>query len=152
MEYPFSGRREVEIEGQILAIDSIAIHPDWMDMGPHDFALLRLVEPQGEVPLYSGSDELGMIATLVGHGLQGDGLTGPTGEDGRRRGATNEVSGVDARHIIFTFEEGEEGTDLEGTPAGGDSRRPAFAVAEGELVVLGISSMGGDGRRNGPAT
>lgn len=144
----------VVIEGVSYEARDIYLHPSWRQMGPHDIALLRLDRPvEGVAPmlLYRGSGEEGEVATLVGHGMNGEGLTGPDGEDGLRRGATNRVERADERHLLFVFDEGDAGTRLEGIPAGGDSGGPALLVVDGEYQIAGVSSMGEPGR-NGPAT
>jgi secreted trypsin-like serine protease len=152
----------VEVQGMLHPIAHVVLHPQWhrdADM-PVDIALVELAEPVMDVVparIYSGSDELGMVVTLVGRGQTGNGLTGPTGEDRRVRAATNRVEstldvfpGTQARgqypaegfQLRFTFDSPGSGaaTDLEGISGGGDSGGPAYIRKEGLLYVIGVSS------------
>ncbi|MEM7416226.1 MAG: trypsin-like serine protease [Gemmatimonadota bacterium] len=148
------GSRSVVLGGESYEARDIYLHPDWGQMGPHDVALIQLDRPVvGVAPmaLYRGDGEAGEIAIILGHGRTGDGRTGPTGEDRRRRGATNRIETADDGLLVFVFDEGPDATELEGTPAGGDSGGPALLDVDGTYLIAGVSSMGGPGR-NGPAT
>jgi hypothetical protein len=76
----------VEVSGKIHKIERVVLYPRWhqdADM-PLDIALVHLLEPVTDVDparVYTGNDEQGMVATLVGRGGTGTGLTGPTSED-----------------------------------------------------------------------
>ena len=152
----------VTILGKVYKIGRIIIYPDWhkdADM-PVDLALIRLSTPTTKVSpaqIYTGSDELGMIATLVGRGQQGTGLTGPTPVEGTLMAVTNRVDstidvfpGTAARgqypaegfQLRFTFDApGDPNvTDLEGICGGGDSGGPAYIKKNGALYVIGVSS------------
>lgn len=146
--------RSVVIGGGQYEARAVYLHPAWRQMGPHDIALIQLdravvgVEPMA---LFRGSGEAGQVAIMVGHGMHGDGQSGPSGEDGQRRAATNRIESVDDRQLVFVFDEGVDATELEGIPAGGDSGGPALLSVDGVHQVAGVSSMGVPGR-NGPAT
>jgi hypothetical protein len=135
-----------EIGGVTFPIERVVLHPDWR--GPTDvkvdIALVRLSAPvTGIAPanLYTGTDEIGMVATFVGHGGTGTGLTGYTHEDRRLRAATNRVeSVVDGSILRFRFDApgDPDVTDLEGISGPGDSGGPAFAERDGVLYVIGV--------------
>jgi hypothetical protein len=150
------------IVGKIYRIERVVVYPDWhhdADM-PVDIALVRLTESVTDVvPArpYTGTDELGMIATLVGRGQQGTGLTGPIPVEGTVLAATNRVEstldvfpGTAARgqypaegfQLRFTFDApGDPNTtDLEGVSGGGDSGGPAYIKRGDVLYVIGVSS------------
>ena len=136
------------------AVDTVYIHPDWEDMGPHDVAVLQLagevrgIEP---LPLYEGRDEQGKVAVLVGHGASGTGDASDRFDDGQRRGATNVIESANDRYIRFHFDAPPDATDLEGIPGPGDSGGPALIELDGVPYVAGVSSLGEPGA-NGPGT
>jgi V8-like Glu-specific endopeptidase len=152
----------VTILGKIYKIGRVVIYPDWhqdADM-PVDLALIRLTASVTDVVparAYTGTDELGMVATLVGRGQQGTGLTGPLPDEGTLRAATNRVDstldvfpGTAARgqypaegfQLRFTFDAPGDpnATDLEGICGGGDSGGPAYIKKRNVLYVIGVSS------------
>jgi hypothetical protein len=148
----------VEVRGKIYRIKQVVCHPDWhkdADM-PTDIALVQLAEPVTDVvPArpYSGTDEEGMIATFVGRGGIGTGLTGPVTEDRRIRAATNRVESTRdvfpalAKHaegsqLRFRFDAPGDPhvTPLEGISGPGDSGGPAYIKLRGVLYVIGVSS------------
>ncbi|NOT09417.1 MAG: trypsin-like serine protease, partial [Gemmatimonadales bacterium] len=130
------------------------IHPQWVDLGPHDVAVLELARPvSGVTPLgmYEGAGELHQEAILVGHGATGSGDSRERREDGRKRGATNRIDRADSLHLVFHFDAPPGGTDLEGIPGAGDSGGPALLIVGGRPMVAGVSSAGEPGR-GGPGT
>lgn len=146
----------VTVEGTDLPVDSVILHPDWVD-GPHDLALLRLATPvcgTRHARLYRGSAEPGRVVLLAGRGDRGTGLTGPRENDGQVRGATNRIDEASDRWLKFAFDPPghDRTTPLEGVSGPGDSGGPAyFHGVEGEILV-GVSSgqstraAGGPGR------
>jgi Trypsin len=148
----------VEIHGKIHRIKRVVCQPDWhkdADMQT-DIALVQLATPVTDVvPArpYSGTDEEGMIATFVGRGGIGTGLTGPLTEDRRIRAATNRVESTrDVFPAIAKHAEGSQlrfrfdapgdphVTLLEGISGPGDSGGPAYIKRRGVLYVIGVSS------------
>jgi hypothetical protein len=152
----------VTVQGKVYAIERIMIYPDWhqdADM-PVDIALVRLRAGVTDVvPArpYAGTDELGLVATFVGRGQQGTGLTGAVPREGTLMAATNRVDstldvypGTAARgqypaegfQLRFTFDAPGDpnATDLEGISGGGDSGGPAYIKQGGVLYVIGVSS------------
>ncbi|MEM7048661.1 MAG: trypsin-like serine protease [Acidobacteriota bacterium] len=132
----------VKVAGRDFEIAAIFIHPSWND-GPHDIALVRL---ESEVPeshpalLYRKRDEIGQLITVVGDGDKGDGRTGPVGNDGRMRAATNRIDEASDFWLKFVFRDGPRATDLEGISGPGDSGGPAFVEHRGDLYVVGVGS------------
>lgn len=136
------------------AVEKVFVNPQWTQMGAHDIALLKLSKPvAGITPaaIYLKSDEENQMATIVGHG---DTRTGKGGEwisDNRVRAATSKIDRADEKWIYLSFDEPPKGTELEGAPGRGDSGGPAFIIEKGKTFVVGVSSLGTDGK-NGPAT
>lgn len=129
-------------------------HPEWVDMGPHDIAVLELAETVKDITplaLYSRKDEKGQIAVMVGHGRTGTGDNRERRDDDKKRGATNRIEEANDRHLVFRFDAPPDGTDLEGIPSGGDSGGPALLTVNGVSLVAGVSSAGQPGP-GGPGT
>jgi hypothetical protein len=140
----------VKFGNRSFAIEAIVQYPNWngvktWDDVKRDIALLRLrtavagVEP---AKLYTGTDEAGMDVTIVGMGRHGNGLTGPTTDDGTMRAATNRVHAVEGNQIVFRFEAPEEPgvTPLEGICGDGDSGGPAYVERDGSIYIIGVGS------------
>ena len=121
----------------------IYIHPDWSE-GPHDIALVRLTSASviPPVQVYAHTDEVGRVVTVAGSGDGGNGLTGPTGNDGLVRAATNRVDSASAYWLRWEFNapEDPEATPLEGISGPGDSGGPAYLSRDDVTYVAGISS------------
>jgi hypothetical protein len=135
-----------EIGGTVYSIERVVRHPDWQsEADVHvDIALVELARPVAgvaPVPLYSGTDEVGMLAVFVGRGGTGTGLTGPVTEDQRLRAATNRVESVVGDSLLrFRFDSPGEPdvTELEGISGPGDSGGPAFIERDGALYLIGV--------------
>lgn len=130
------------------------LHPEWTDLGPHDIAVLELTEVVERIvplDLYTGSDEQGKTAVMIGHGRTGTGDSRERRDDDRKRGATNRIEEANDRHLVFRFDAPPSGTDLEGIPSGGDSGGPALLTINGASMVAGVSSAGEPGP-GGPGT
>lgn len=121
----------------------IVIHPQWRT-SRHDIALVKLHKPITHVKpvhLYQKQNEKGKVITIAGKGDFGNGLTGPTTNDGLVRGARNKVDEVNNAWIIFKFDEPDEALDLEGISGPGDSGGPAYIEEGGEWYVAGVSAI-----------
>lgn len=139
-----------ELGGSNYKIDAIVQHPGWHGIKSwedvrRDIALIRLETAVTGIPparLYTGDDEAGMTATIVGRGRRGTGLTGPVADDNRMRAATNRVHEVRDTHLVFRFDKpGEPAvTPLEGICGDGDSGGPAYVEVDGVLHVIGVGS------------
>ena len=136
----------VTINGRRYTIDRVVMHPEYVSAGMRgrrDLALLRLtedvvgVEP---IQLYRKKDEAGQVVTFFGRGQTGTGETGPTGEDGKMRGATNKLESADESSILFQFDPPETATELEGISGPGDSGGPALLMVDGKWAIVGVSS------------
>jgi hypothetical protein len=135
----------VTVGAERYLVDSVIRHPDWTDEGPHDIALLRLATAVAGVRparLYRDSAELGREIVIVGYGDIGTGLTGPEGNDGRVRGATNRVDAATLFWLEFGFDppDSPRATPLEGVSGPGDSGGPAYLAGEAAEVLVGVSS------------
>lgn len=107
------------IGGHTFRATEVTLHPSWlspMDLAGLpgvrvDLAVLTFAEDIAArtgitpVPLYRGAAELGEIATLVGFGRGGDGLTGPRLPSGTRRAAENRIDIVTALGLGFDFDD-----------------------------------------------
>jgi hypothetical protein len=134
---------KVRVRGKKFRVQKILIHPEYR-RSRHDIALLKLHKPVihvEPVPLYRDKNEVGKIVTLVGAGDTGTGLTGPVRNDGKIRGARNQVDEVNNAWIIFVFDDSGKALDLEGISGPGDSGGPAFIEEEGRLYIAGISAI-----------
>ncbi len=142
-------------DGEVeYAVSQVIVHPDFVPMGGHDIALLKLdrpVEGIAPVALYTAHDEQGKPIVLVGHGDTKSGNGGEWVVDRKKRGATNEIDRVTDGHITFTFDAPPAGTELEGTAGPGDSGGPAFILVDDQPHLAGVSSLGQPGAK-GPGT
>jgi hypothetical protein len=142
----------IVINGREHEVARAFVHPDWLEMGPHDVGLFQLRQQVTDVTpvvLHAAGDEVGQVVTFVGTGDTGTGRTGPHAADGKKRGATNTVDAVDDDWIYFTFDEGDDATDLEGVSGPGDSGGPALVNVDGQLRTIGVSVFS-DGKGRGP--
>jgi secreted trypsin-like serine protease len=131
-----------------LEVEKIIIHPGWLEHNrPEDIALIRL---KNKVPyfypveLYSDTNEINKEVIIIGNGDFGTGLTGPKGNDGKFRAATNLVDEATDFYLKWNFDDPREksvrATALEGISGPGDSSGPAFIKLNGKIFIAGISS------------
>lgn len=136
----------VTFKGKDYAIDRVYIHPSYLSdrlAQGRDLALFHLAEPvRGTKPvsLYQGSKEAGMTVTFVGRGDKGNGETGPTGNDGKKRAAQNRLERTNEGSIFFEFDAPPKGLELEGISGPGDSGGPALVQVGRDWNIVGISS------------
>lgn len=131
-----------------VEVETILLHPGWIEDGrPEDIALIRLAHPVSgiqPVALYTDRDEHGKGVILAGNGDFGTGRTGPQGNDGKMRAATNRVDQATQTYLTWRFDDPdahpERATELEGISGPGDSSGPAFIEVEGRYLLAGISS------------
>lgn len=118
----------------------------------NDVAVIKLA---GEAPpeaerydLYRGSDEIGQIFTKVGYGRSGNGNTGRTINDGRKRYGQNTydavLGGTNARAFGYDFDNGLATNDAIGTFSG----TPNTGLGLNE-VFLALGDSGGPNFING---
>ena len=146
------------IDGNAHAFLEVCIHPAWSGVFEelNDIALVRL-----SLPAASGADVVlsrdeiapGQPVVLVGRGMSGNGLTGPTTDSRRLRAATNTIDSVGPLHVAFVFDapRSEMATELEGVSGPGDSGGPLFLDQPGRPVLIGISSAQDDAPTQGIA-
>lgn len=140
--------QELILDKDSLAVEKVVIHPGWLENGrPEDVALIKLTKPVADVipvELYPTRDEKGKGVIVVGNGDFGTGITGPGGNDGQFRAATNLVDEVTDDYLIWGFEDPREHpekvTQLEGISGPGDSSGPAFIQMDDKYFIAGISS------------
>lgn len=142
-------------------------HPLWSgDLAAgYDLAIIKLDSAVANVApakRYTGRKEVGKVATAVGYGMTGTGLSGSTTFDRQKRAGTNRIdstsagSGKSARLLWMDFDSptstGKRGaTALEYLNAMGDSGGGLFVDTSAGLRLAGIASFGYslDGRVNG---
>jgi hypothetical protein len=132
---------------QKYKIAEIVIHPQWEKDKSKDIALIRLneaVKKISPVPLFEGRNEPDQNVLIIGNGDNGTGITGPTGNDGKIRAATNRVDEVSNRWLKWDFidprVDSVRVTEEEGISGPGDSGGPAFIFLNGRAYLAGISS------------
>ena len=140
------------------AVDSF-IQPNWNEdrYSADDVAILELEGPitdSGEPPvLYSGSDEWGYFATLVGYGARGTSLQGEDRkfkDDGFKAAAQNMIDEPFEGQLSIdldepTDDESDEDAipvDLEGTAGAGDSGGSLWIETDDGWRIAGIVSSG----------
>jgi len=131
--------------GRDYRIHSVVVYPEYglSEESRHDVALIQLkknVNDGNLVKLYSQKNEQGQLVVFVGKGKFGNGREGYIEYDGKQRGATNKIIGVDQHWIEFKFDGGDNATELEGISGSGDSGGPAFITSGTDLFVAGVSS------------
>ena len=131
--------------GQYAAAETL-LHPEWDD-GPHDLALIRLAAPVTDampVPPYPHRDEVERVVVVAGAGDFGTGRSGPVGNDGKTRAATNRVDSASDAWLRWRFDDPGEATSratpMEGISGPGDSGGPAYCEVNGVTYVVGLSS------------
>lgn len=147
---------KVAFSDKTYSIKQIVVHPNFQNwsegsreetFAENDIALIELtqsVEGIAPLPLYYQSNELDQIATFLGSGDFGTGLTGPDRVDAKLRKATNQIESVNEEWLTFEFNKPPEGTEIEGIPGPGDSGGPALLKVEGKWAIAGISSGQGN--------
>jgi hypothetical protein len=137
----------ISVGDEDAAVAEVIRHPDWRPGpgGGPDLALVRLasaIEETAPVELYTESDEVGQEVILLGLGDYGDGTSGPVGNDGRVRLATNRIDAVNEYSIVFDFDAPDSGeaTEFEGVSGPGDSGGPALIETEDGVYLAGVSS------------
>lgn len=151
-----SGSLSFAIGTHLYSSTEWIIHPDWtgnVATGP-DLALVRLqVTPFNATPasLYNGAGEIGSLATIVGYGAGGTGITGAMGNSGTKRAGHNVVNGLgtayglSAHTLSIDFDSPASGAadlqPLEYMPASGDSGGGLFIDIGGQMMLAGVTSF-----------
>lgn len=134
--------------GDSIEVEKVILHPGWIENGrPEDIALIQLGSPVANVApveLYSARDEVGKEVVIVGNGDFGTGLSGPVGNDGQLRAATNRIDDATDDYLTWIFDApgsaSERATRLEGVSGPGDSSGPAFVQIGNTYRLVGVSS------------
>ena len=143
----------VEFEGTPQIVKRVIAHPD--ATGPAgappevDLALIEFVAPVAgvqPVALNKSRDELGKAAFIVGYGDYGVARAPFQRTDGKRRAVTNAIDDAGPKRVFMTFHAPPSGSTLEGVGAPGDSGGPAFIEANGQLLLVGVSSASMNGK------
>lgn len=145
----------ISIGNEKYGIKRLVMHPTWAGGLPAgyaepewvDMALIQLDRPVPNItPVrpYPSNDEVGQIATFVGTGMTGNGLTGPLQRDGLLRVADNRVDRADESWLYFPFDAPPDALEFEGVSGKGDSGGPALLRRDNELFVAGVSSRNHD--------
>ncbi|MDH4069340.1 MAG: trypsin-like serine protease [Ignavibacteria bacterium] len=137
-------------------IREIVVHPQWEDDQVYDLALIRIRNDINElqpIPVYAEKDELHKSVLIIGNGDNGTGLSGPLGNDGLLRAATNRVEDVSGFWLKWDFDDPRASTGnvmaMEGVSGPGDSGGPAFILVNGRASLAGISSAQSTRATNG---
>ena len=142
------GRKLISLSGDSVEVADIVLHPGWIEDGrPHDIALIQLRRPVADavvVEIYEDRNEAGKEVIMIGNGDFGIGRTGPAGNDGKLRGATNLIDEVTHDYLVWGFDDPGGGSGrampLEGISGPGDSGGPAFIQVGDRYFLAGISS------------
>jgi len=141
---------------QYIASSWIA-HPNWDGnlLAGYDIGLVRLDQPVYTVEpavRYTGSKELGNVATAVGFGMTGTGNSGAINFDGKKRGTQNVIDQLyNPRLLLADFDNPKNRRDnsmgsakplaLEGLIAPGDSGGGLFITTRDGTFLVGVHSF-----------
>lgn len=138
----------LQVAGQTYRVASLVVHPDYSNgklLQGVDLALLQLDRPVAgvtPVSLQRSFDEAAHVATLVGWGSTGTGVTGRRHNDGKFRRAENRVDSAD-QWLQFHFDDprlpGSDALAQEGVPGLGDSGGPALLETGTGYTLIGIA-------------
>jgi hypothetical protein len=147
------------LNGNSYASAQMVVHPNWTGnaFNGYDLALVRLNNPVGDVTpavLYTGNSEFGQLATYVGYGFTGTGLTGWQTLDNQKRAFQNVIDGDFGNPAVLLgsdFDNPDNPADndfgdpepvwLEGCVAPGDSGGGVFIYDGEEAYLAGVISF-----------
>jgi hypothetical protein len=147
------------IGGTSYSSDELVTNPAWTGnaLNGNDFALVHLSSPVTSVTpvmLYTGSAEYGQVATWVGYGFTGTGLTGyQTSLGNQKRAFQNVIDGNFNNPLLIgsDFDSPNTTVDnvwgdatplpLEGCVAPGDSGGGMFITIDSEIYLAGVISF-----------
>jgi hypothetical protein len=157
------------LNGTPYTSDQLLIHPNWQSgnsFAGYDVGLVHLTASvYGVAPavLYTGPSESGEMATFVGYGFVGTGLTGYQTVDGQRRACQNMIDGDFGNPLVLLASDFDNPhtpenpfgdptpLGLEGSVAPGDSGGGVFVKVSGQSYLAGVISFvaATDGSANG---
>ena len=147
------------INGTSYSANQLITNPGWNGnaLNGYDFGLAHLTTPVTSVTpvmLYTGSAEFGQVATWVGYGFTGTGLTGKQTLDGQKRAFQNVLDGdfgkpslllgsdFDNPHTTANNVWGDATPlSLEGCVATGDSGGGMFITVDSQTYLAGVISF-----------
>jgi len=145
------------IAGTQYTAGSWIAHPNWNGdlLAGYDIGLVRLDQPVYTVTpavRYTGSKELGNVATAVGFGMTGTGNSGANKFDGKKRGTQNVIDQLyNPRLLLADFDNPNNRRDnsmgsakplaLEGLIAPGDSGGGLFITTRDGTFLVGVHSF-----------
>jgi hypothetical protein len=141
------------VDGSSYSSDELFTDPGWTGnaLNGDDFGLVHLsssVSSVSPVMLYTGSSEFGQVATWVGYGFTGTGLTGyQTSLGNQKRAFQNTIDrsfGNPSLLIGSAFENPQTTADaqpLEGCVAPGDSGGGVFLTIDEQTYLAGVISF-----------
>jgi hypothetical protein len=148
------------INGTSYGSSGLFLNPGWQNGNPlagYDFGLVHLSAPVlgiNPATLYTGSSEFGQIATFVGFGFTGTGLTGYRTLDNRKRAFQNVIDGDFGNPGVLLasdFDNPRSAADnafgdaapvgLEGSVAPGDSGGGVFLTIDSQTYLAGVISF-----------
>ena len=147
------------INGMAYTSTELIRNPGWNGsaLNGYDFGLVHLstlVTGVAPATLYNGSSEFGQLATFVGFGLTGTGLTGYRTLDNQKRAFQNVIDGDFGNPSILLgadFDNPNSTADnafgdatplgLEGSVAPGDSGGGVFLTIESQTYLAGVISF-----------
>jgi hypothetical protein len=147
------------IDGKTYAGSSWEAYPGWngnLSAG-YDIGLVHLSQPVTNITpaqRYRGAAEVGNIATALGYGMTGNGLTGSTTFDGQKRGEQNIIDQLQNGRLLLSDFDRPSPTSgalgLEGLIAPGDSGGGEFIQTTAGARLVGVNSFVGsfDGKVN----
>jgi hypothetical protein len=141
------------IDGTSYSSTQLITDPGWTGnaLNGNDFGLVHLSSPVTSVTpvmLYTGSAEFGQVATYVGYGFTGTGLTGYQPSLGNQKRACQNIIdrnfGNPSLLIGSDFENPQTTADpqpLEGCVAPGDSGGGVFLTIDAQTYLAGVISF-----------
>jgi trypsin len=148
------------VDGTSYASDELFTDPSWTGnvFGGNDFGLVHLSTPVSSVSpvmLYTGSSEFGQVATWVGYGFTGTGLTGyQTSLGNQKRAFQNVIDGNfnNPSQLLGSDFDNPNTTannlwgdaaplPLEGCVAPGDSGGGVFLTIDSQTYLAGVISF-----------
>ncbi len=142
------------IDGTAYTSTDLFRDPSWNGnaLAGNDFALMELNTPVTNVTpatFYTGTSEFGQVATYVGYGFTGTGLTGWKTLDGNKRAFQNVIdSNFNNPALVYgslfidpNATNGSSALPLEGCVAPGDSGGGVFIQAGSQYYLSGVISF-----------
>lgn len=158
-----SGSGTFTLGGIAYSSSQVFMNPGWNgdEFNGYDFGLVHLSTPVLSVTpvmFYSGSSASNQVATYVGYGFKGTGLTGFQFPDGQKRAFQNMIDGAfgtnedrvwgsdfDNPHQVEPYGWGDSTPlELEGCVSPGDSGGGVFITENGHTYLLGVISFTAD--------